>query len=50
VPEGQEDAYVAAYRKLANVQLAERNVVVEAFGSTAPGSGGGEMKTKIGGD
>ena len=51
VPEGEEDDYVAAYRKLANVQVAEKNYVVEAFSSgPAPSPGGGELKTKIGGE
>jgi hypothetical protein len=50
VPAGEEDDYVAAYRKLAIVQIAERNRVVEAFAADpAPGPGGG-MKTKIGGE
>jgi len=51
VPAGEEDDYVAAYRKLANVQVAEKNYVVEAFtGGAVPGPGGGELKTKIGGE
>jgi len=50
VPAGEEDVYVAAYRKLDIVQVAERNRVVEAFAADpAPGPGGG-MKTKIGGE
>jgi len=49
VPEGEEDDYVAAYRKLANVKVAERNVVVGTFpGETAPETGSGGLKGKIG--
>jgi hypothetical protein len=51
VPEGAEDDYVAAYRKLANVRAADKNYVVEAFtGGEAPGPGGGNTKTRIGGE
>jgi hypothetical protein len=50
VPAGEEDDYVAAYRKLEIVRVAEKNRVVEAFAADpAPGPGGG-MKTKIGGE
>jgi hypothetical protein len=50
VPEGEEDDYVAAYRKLDIVQVAERNRVVEAFAADPAPEPGGEMKTKIGGE
>jgi hypothetical protein len=46
----EEDDYVAAYRKLDIVQVAERNRVVEAFAADPAPEPGGEMKTKIGGE
>lgn len=50
VPEGEEDDYVAAYRKLAIVQAVDKNYVVKAFADEPAPEAGGEMKTKIGGE
>lgn len=50
VPEGEEDDYVAAYRKLAIVQAADKNYVVKAFADEPAPEAGGGMKTKIGGE
>lgn len=50
VPEGEEDDYVAAYRKLDIVLVADKNPVVEAFAADPAPEPGGEMKTKIGGE
>lgn len=40
VPEGEEDKYVDAYRKLKEVEVAERNYVVEAQPAAGGRSGG----------
>jgi hypothetical protein len=50
IPAGEEDDYVAAYRKLAIVRAADKNYVVKAFAGEAAVEPGGEMKTKIGGE
>jgi len=49
VPAGEEDNYVAAYGKLDNVRVAERNRVVSIPpDEAAPETGSGGLKKKIG--
>jgi hypothetical protein len=36
VPEGEEDDYVAAFKKLANVEAADKNYILRALGASEP--------------